>query len=138
MNENTSNTELMYQVKDIVAAYVSNNSLPAAELPRLISAAHAALSSLVHAHPSVPAVVEPLTPAVPIKKSVTNEHIVCLECGKGFVSIKRHLANGHNMTPDQYRERWGLPQSYPVVTPSYSERRSALAKESGLGRKAKI
>ncbi len=80
---------------------------------------------------------EPLTPAVPIKKSVTGEHIVCLECGLAFVSIRRHLANAHNMTPVQYRERWNLPQSYPVVTPAYSQRRSALAKEIGLGRKPK-
>jgi predicted transcriptional regulator len=131
------NTYLLYQVKDIVAAFVGNNSIAATDLPKLIISTHTALQGL-SASPLPEAANEPLRPAVPVKKSVTDEHILCLECGKGFVSIRRHLANAHHMTPDQYRERWGLPQSYPVVTPSYSIRRSALAKESGLGRKAKI
>lgn len=131
-----ANTELLHQVKDIVAAFVANNALGVAELPILISSTHAALRSLSDQQVQQTAAA-PLTPAVPIKKSVTPEQILCLECGKAFVSVRRHLANAHGMTPDQYRDRWSLPESYPVVATSYSDRRSALAKESGLGRRPK-
>jgi predicted transcriptional regulator len=134
MNELSQNLELLYRVKEIVAAYVSNNSLPASDLPKLIVASHAALHSLADPRLNTPASVDPLFPAVPIKKSVTPDRILCLECGKSFTSIKRHLANDHELTPQQYRTKWDLPEGYPMVAPAYSVRRSMLAKESGLGR----
>jgi predicted transcriptional regulator len=129
-----ASNELLYRVKDVVAAYVSNNSIAPTELPRLISSAHATLGSLTGVPTIEPVSAAPLTPAVPIKKSVTPDHVVCLECGKTFASIKRHLASSHELTPEQYRGRWDLPEGYPLVAPSYSVRRSALAKENGLGR----
>jgi predicted transcriptional regulator len=135
MNEDApASTELLYRVKDIVAAYVSNNLIPAADLPRLITSSHEALRSLTGALSNELVSEAPVAPAVPIKKSVTPDHLVCLECGKTFISIKRHLANAHQLAPDQYREKWSLQESYPVVAPTYSERRSNIAKQSGLGR----
>ncbi len=113
---------------------MSNNILPAADLPRLIASTHATLRSLSDMSPSTPLETGPLTAAVPIKRSVTPDPIVCLECGKSFTSIKRHLAKVHDLAPEQYRSKWNLPQGYPTVTPNYSTRRSALAKENGLGR----
>lgn len=135
MNEAApSNTELLYRVKDIVAAYVSNNSIPAADVPRLITSSYEVLCSLTGTPSPEPINAARPTPAVPIKKSVTPDHLVCLDCGQNYISIKRHLANAHQLTPEQYREKWALPKSYPVVAPTYSERRSTLAKENGLGR----
>jgi len=123
---------------DIVSAYVSNNSVPASDLPALISDVH---SALVRVTSGVAApMLEALKPAVPAKKSVTNEHIICLEDGKKFKSLKRHLRTQYNMSPEQYREKWGLPPDYPMVAPNYAEARSQLAKQMGLGqqrRKAK-
>jgi predicted transcriptional regulator len=118
---------------DIVAAYVSNNAVPAAHLPDLISSVHGSLNSLGGA--STPAPAEPLKPAVLVKKSVHDDHIVCLEDGKRFKSLKRHISSEHNMTPDEYRAKWGLPYDYPMVAPAYAAARSALAKASGLGQK---
>lgn len=120
---------------DIVAAYVSHNSVAAADLSKLIADTHAALRGL-GAAPSTE-VTEKLAPAVPIRKSVTPDFLVCLEDGKKFKSLKRHLATHHQLTPDQYREKWGLPQDYPMTAPSYSATRSALAKANGLGRTVK-
>lgn len=117
---------------DIVAAYVSNNPLPVGELPKLIGDIHAALKGI-----GTPA-VEPMIkqePAVSIKKSVTPDFIICLEDGKKFKSLRRHLQH-FNLTPDQYRQKWNLPADYPMVAPNYAATRSALAKASGLGRKA--
>ena len=118
---------------DIVAAYVSYNSVPPGGLPALIQSVHMALTSLG----AVEAVPEPvaLVPAVSIRRSITPEYLVCLDDGKKFKSLKRHLAS-HGMTPEQYRQKWGLPQSYPMVAPNYAAARSALAKKLGLGRKA--
>jgi predicted transcriptional regulator len=116
---------------DIVAAYVSNNPLPVAELPKLIGDIHAALKGI-----GTPA-IEPVIrqePAVPIRKSVTPDFIICLEDGKKFKSLKRHLQQ-FNLTPDEYRQKWNLPSDYPMVAPNYAATRSALAKSSGLGRK---
>ncbi len=117
---------------DIVAAYVSNNPVPVGELPKLIGDIHAALNGI-----GTP-VVEPIVkqePAVSIKKSVTPDFIICLEDGKKFKSLKRHLQH-FDLTPDQYRQKWNLPADYPMVAPNYAATRSALAKSIGLGRKA--
>ena len=116
---------------EIVAAYVSKNSVPAVELPGLIGDIHAALARLTAG--SVPAKIEAPKPAVPAKKSVTNDYIVCLEDGKRFKSLKRHLRTQYNMSPDDYREKWGLSADYPMVAPNYAQARSKLAKEMGLG-----
>ncbi len=115
----------------IVSAYVSNNTTPAAELPALISQIHSALVRLSSGQ-SEPA-PEPSKPAVPVKKSMTSDYLVCLEDGKKFKSLKRHLRTQYNMTPEQYREKWGLPPDYPMVAPNYAVARSQLAKKMGLG-----
>jgi predicted transcriptional regulator len=126
------NEDLVRLTSDVVAAYISNNAVPVASLPSLISEIHASLSKLGSA-PSEPA-EEPKKPAVPVKKSVTDDYIICLEDGKKFRSLRRHLTV-LGMTPDEYRARWGLPADYPMVAPSYAAARSALAKKMGLGRK---
>ncbi|MBN9074346.1 MAG: MucR family transcriptional regulator [Rhizobiales bacterium] len=120
---------------DVVAAYVSNNPVPISELPSLISDVYAALGR-VGGTPEV-VVAEKQKPAVNPKRSVHDEYIVCLEDGKKFKSLKRHLMTHYNMTPDQYREKWGLDASYPMVAPNYAAARSQLAKKMGLGRKRK-
>jgi len=116
---------------EIVSAYVSNNIVPASEIPSLINQVHAALSRVSGKSGDAPA--EQLKPAVSVKKSVTAEHIVCLEDGKKFKSLKRHLRTQYNMTPEQYREKWGLGADYPMVAPNYAAARSQLAKQMGLG-----
>ncbi len=119
---------------EIVAAYVSNNQVSPAELPGLIEMVRAALSTLGKP-PQKVAEPEPPTPAVSIKKSVTPDHIVCLDCGKSFKSLKRHILTHHQLTPDDYRQRWNLNASYPMVAPNYADARSQLALSMGLGRK---
>ena len=114
-----------------MSAYVSNNSLPASDLPTLINEVHAALIRATG--DLAPSVVEQLKPAVPTKKSVTNDFIVCLEDGRKFKSLKRHLRTRYNMSPEEYRDKWGLAPDYPMVAPSYAKARSTLAKEMGLG-----
>lgn len=121
-------------VSEIVAAFVSNNSLPAADLPSLIASVHNSFRQIL-APPEIAPIPEPKHPAVPIKKSVTDEFIICLEDGKQFRSLKRHLGSVYGMTPDQYRARWNLPKDYPMVAPAYSATRSQLAKKIGLGNK---
>ena len=116
---------------NIVSAYVSNNTVPSADVPNLISQVHAALKRVSGGQAAAP--TEPLKPAVPVKRSVTPEHIVCLEDGHKFKSLKRHLRTRYSMTPEQYREKWGLPPDYPMVAPKYAEARSQLAKQMGLG-----
>lgn len=116
---------------DIVSAYVSNNSVPASDLPNLIGEVHAALLRVTAG--SAPVVVETPKPAVPPKKSITNDYIICLEDGKKFKSLKRHLRTQYNMSPEEYREKWGLPADYPMVAPNYAQARSNLAKQMGLG-----
>lgn len=120
------------QVAEIVSAYVSHNTVSSADLPKLIASTYTAMGSLAAAPVEQPA--KPLDPAVPIKKSVTPDFIICLDDGKKFKSLKRHLA-GLGMTPDGYRAKWGLPLNYPMVAPNYSATRSALAKSNGLGLK---
>lgn len=128
------NGTLVGLAADIVSAYVSNNHATPADLVDLIASVHASLTTL-GAEPEAPQAA-PLIPAVPIRKSVTPDAIICLEDGKPFKSLKRHLRSSYDLTPDQYRTKWGLPADYPMVAPAYAAARSALAKSMGLGRKA--
>jgi predicted transcriptional regulator len=130
----TSDNDLIDLSTEIVSAYVSHNALSVTDLPRLISDVHNALRGL--RTDIEPELVEELKPAVPIRKSVANEYIICLEDGKKFKSLKRHLRTHYDLSPEQYREKWGLPADYPMVAPNYSATRSRLAKDNGLGRKA--
>ncbi len=130
MPEDEQRRELLEHTTRIVAAHVANNAMPAADLPRLIATVHETLATL---GPEEPA--RKPEPAVPIKQSVKPDYIVCLEDGKKQKMIKRHLKTAHDMTPDDYRKRWGLPRDYPMVAPNYAATRSALAKKIGLGRK---
>lgn len=115
----------------IVSAYVRNNTLETSELPDLIRSVHAALQDLSRPSEDEP---EPLKPAVPVKKSIYRDYLVCLEDGLKFKSLKRHLRSKYGLSPEEYRARWGLPADYPMVAPGYSEKRSKLAKKMGLGR----
>jgi predicted transcriptional regulator len=117
---------------EIVAAFVSNNPLPKSELPALIHAVHSAVERLAAGPESTPPQVEAKTPAVPIRRSITPDFLICLDDGKRFKSLRRHLA-GLGMTPAQYREKWNLPPDYPMVAPNYAAQRSELAKKIGLG-----
>ncbi len=128
MSESENFVEL---AAEIVSAYVSNNSVPAAELPALLADVHAAIARV--ATGAAAPQQEAAKPAVSPKKSITNEFIVCLEDGRKFKSLKRHLRTQYNMSPEQYREKWGLPPDYPMVAPAYAKARSALAKQMGLG-----
>ena len=119
---------------EIVSAYVSHNALSVNDLPRLIADVHTALRGLRSSRAPEP--VEELKPAVPVKKSVAADYIICLEDGKKFKSLKRHLRTHYDLSPEEYREKWGLPADYPMVAPNYSATRSRLAKDNGLGRKA--
>lgn len=132
--DNSTNA-LIELTADVVSAYVSNNPVPAGELPALIGQVHAALKGT--ANRVTPEKPEALKPAVPIRKSVTPDYIISLEDGKKFKSLKRHLSTHHGLTPDEYRAKWGLPADYPMVAPNYAASRSALAKTMGLGRKPK-
>jgi predicted transcriptional regulator len=129
--ENMASGNFIELTADIVSAYVSNNPVPAAEIPALINQVHSALQRVSSGQGETAA--EPLKPAVPVKRSITSEHIVCLEDGKKFKSLKRHLRTQYSMTPEQYREKWGLPPDYPMVAPNYAAARSELAKQMGLG-----
>ena len=129
-----NNEDLLELTASIVAAYVTRNNVPRSDLAGLIASTHSALSGLGGAAPAIAA--EPLVPAIAIRKSVTPEAIICLEDGKSFKSLKRHLSSKYDMSPEQYRAKWGLAADYPMVAPAYAEARSALAKSMGLGRKA--
>jgi predicted transcriptional regulator len=131
MSESTTSPNFIELSADIVSAYVSNNSVPAAELPALLSSVYAALSNTGQAQSQEPPAE--LTPAVPVKKSVTPDAVICLEDGKKFKSLKRHLRTTFDMTPEQYRAKWNLPADYPMVAPNYAKARSELAKTMGLG-----
>lgn len=120
---------------DIVAAHVSNNSVAVNDLPTLISNVHGALSALVAPAPVAPEVKQ--EPAVSIRASIKPDYVVCLEDGKKLKMLKRHLMTHYNMTPDQYRAKWGLPADYPMVAPNYAEQRRTLAKSIGLGTKGR-
>jgi predicted transcriptional regulator len=121
---------------DVVSAYVSNNTVSSSEIPGLISEVYSALMR-VSKGAAAAALAEPLKPAVPTKRSITTEYLVCLEDGKKFKSLKRHLRTQHQMTPDQYRAKWDLPADYPMVAPNYATARSQLAKQMGLGQQGR-
>ena len=123
--------ELLRMTTDVAAAYFSNNSLPSLQLPEVIRTIHESLTALRGGEAAAPA--EPPTPAVPVKKSVTPDYIVCLEDGRKLKMLKRHLRTAYDMSPEQYRQRWELPADYPMVAPNYARQRSRLAKEIGLG-----
>ena len=130
-NDSPGGSDLIERVSDIVSAYVAHNPVPVADLPKLIERVHSVLLEIdstgtVEDKPD-------LKPAISIRKSVTDDYIVCLEDGKKFKSLKRHLRTQYNMSPEQYREKWGLPPDYPMVAPNYAEARSQLAKKMGLG-----
>ena len=118
----------------IVAAFLSNNAMAIADLPSVIQSVHRALSDVLSPAPAP--VAEKPVPAVPVKKSVTPDYIICLEDGKKLKMLKRHLVTSYNLTPDAYRAKWGLPPDYPMVAPTYAAQRSSLAKAAGLGQKA--
>jgi len=134
MSDERASEELLTLTAEIVAAHVGNNPVPLADLPQLIEQVYRSLSS-VGAEPA-PAVERP-QPAVPIKKSVMPDYIICLEDGKKLKMLKRHLKTAYDITPEEYRERWGLPADYPMVAPNYAKQRSKLAKEIGLGTRAR-
>ncbi len=129
----TDKETLIALSSDIVAAYVKKNPVTRTNLPNLITNVHAALCGAELSERGGPATAQ--KPAVPIARSVTNDQITCLECGGKYKSIKRHLTATHGLTPDEYRSKWGLPSDYPMVAPSYSTKRSTVAKQIGLGRK---
>ena len=132
--ESAGNNEMLMELTaEVVAAYVSNNSLPVSDLPGLISDVYGALGR-TNSAPQAQAVEKP-KPAVPVKKSVTDDYIICLEDGKKFKSLKRHLMTHYSLSPEDYREKWDLPADYPMVAPNYAAARSRLAKQMGLGHK---
>ena len=126
--------EIIVLTSQIVSAYVSKNSLQASDLPALISNVYQSLKSLDQSQAAAEAAVD-LKPAVPVKKSVTPEYIICLEDGKKLKMLKRHLSSSYGMTPDEYRAKWGLPADYPMVAPNYAKQRSDLALKLGLGKR---
>ena len=128
-----SDTDVLRLTAKIVSAHIGKNRVAADALPQLIQSVHRSLATAGTAEPApAPA---PLTPAVPIRRSVFPDHIVCLEDGKRLKMLKRHLQASYGMTPQQYRQKWGLPADYPMVAPNYASHRSSLAKQAGLGRK---
>jgi predicted transcriptional regulator len=127
------NNEIISLTTRIVSAHIGNNSVPADQLPDLIREVHRALATVGQAEAE--AELTKSKPAVDVKRSVFSDHIICLECGQSLKMLKRHLAADHGMTPDEYRAKWGLPQTYPMVAPEYAATRSQLAKDAGLGRK---
>jgi predicted transcriptional regulator len=133
-NDSQGHEELIEIAAEVVSAYVSNNPLPASELPQLIRSVHGALSGLTGVV-AVQVKEEKLVPAVNPKKSVFDDHIICLEDGKKFKSLKRHLMTHYRLTPESYRDKWNLDANYPMVAPAYARQRSSLAREMGLGRK---
>jgi predicted transcriptional regulator len=135
MSESTTSPNFIELSADIVSAYVANNSVPVTELPALLGSVYAALTKATQGLQEE-AKVE-LVPAVPVRKSVTPDAIICLEDGKSFKSLKRHLRTTYDMTPEQYRAKWNLPADYPMVAPNYAKARSELAKTMGLGQQRK-
>ena len=134
MSEGSNQQGLLALTTEIVAAFVGNNAVAMGDVPALVSSVFQALRTTGEGQPEKS--VETLTPAVPIKKSVQHDFIVCLEDGKKLKMLKRHLATRYHMTPEDYRRRWGLSKDYPMVAPAYAAQRSELAKQIGLGRKA--
>jgi predicted transcriptional regulator len=133
-SDKISAEELLRMTTEVAAAYVSNNAVPAGQLSDVIRTIHISLTTLNQPGAGTPST--PPTPAVAVKKSVTPDYIICLEDGKKLKMLKRHLRSTYNMTPDEYRAKWGLPPDYPMVAPNYAAQRSAFAKKIGLGRTA--
>jgi len=131
MTDNPGESAYIELTAQIVSAYVGNNSVPSVEIASLIAQVHAALKRVSDGQ--ITAAPDPAKPAVPVKRSINSDYIVCLEDGKKFKSLKRHLRTQYKMTPEQYREKWGLPADYPMVAPNYAAARSELAKQMGLG-----
>ena len=127
-----SKAELLEMTTDIVASFVANNAIPAGGLPELLKNVHKTVQDLAS---DEPATAPRPDPAVAISKSITPDHIICLEDGRKLKMLKRYLRSRYDLTPDEYRARWGLPADYPMVAPNYAKKRSAFAKEIGLGRK---
>ena len=127
-----SKAELLEMTTDIVASFVANNAIPAGGLPDLLKSVHETVQDLASDEPAAPPRPDP---AVAISKSITPDHIICLEDGRKLKMLKRYLRSRYDLTPDEYRARWGLPADYPMVAPNYAKKRSAFAKEIGLGRK---
>jgi predicted transcriptional regulator len=123
--------EIIEMTAEIVAAYVENNTVPTGDLPGLIQSVHRALTGITAGPETVEA--PPKEPAVPVRRSITPDHLVCLEDGRKFKSLKRHLRTKYNMSPEEYRAKWSLPKDYPMVAPNYAKARSDLAKQMGLG-----
>jgi predicted transcriptional regulator len=124
-------SDVIEMTADIVSAYVGNNTVAAVDLPNLIQSVHRALAGVSAGVEA--AEVAPKEPAVPVRRSITADHLVCLEDGRKFKSLKRHLRTKYNMSPEEYRAKWGLPKDYPMVAPNYAKARSDLAKQMGLG-----
>jgi predicted transcriptional regulator len=124
-------SELIEMTTDIVSAYIGNNAIAAADLPSLIQSVHRALAEISSGEVATSS--EPQEPAVSVKKSITPDFLICLEDGRKFKSLKRHLRTKYDMSPDEYRAKWGLPRDYPMVAPNYAKARSELAKQMGLG-----
>jgi predicted transcriptional regulator len=133
MEKDMDRNEIIELTADIVSAYVSNNTIGASELPQIISDVHSALTRVSGGQPAPQR--EELKPAIAVKKSVTPDYIVCLEDGKKFKSLKRHIRTHYNLSPEAYREKWDLPHDYPMVAPNYASARSQLAKKMGLGQR---
>ncbi len=134
MPDNNDSEDLLGLTEKIVSSHDSNNSVASADLPELIRAVYAALGNVSTAGEAAPTP----EPAVPIKRSVTPNFVICLEDGRKLKMLKRHLKTAYNMTPVEYRKRWDLPSDYPMVAPKYAEKRSALAKKIGLGTKSQM
>jgi predicted transcriptional regulator len=134
MSENSNANDLLALTTEIVAAHVSNNTVSVSDLPQLINQVYQSLSTIGGHQPASP---ERPQPAVAIKKSVHPDYIICLEDGKKLKMLKRHLKTAYNMSPEEYRDRWGLPADYPMVAPNYAKQRSRLAKEIGLGTRSR-
>lgn len=136
MPDQTTHGDLLKLTAQIVSSHVSNNTVPQSDMPAMIEQVFRTLTGLGGGGATLSA--DRPTPAIPIKKSVTPEYIVCLEDGKKLKMLKRHLKTAYDLTPEEYRERWGLPADYPMVAPNYAKQRSRLAKDIGLGTKGKV
>jgi predicted transcriptional regulator len=135
MSESPTSPNFVELAADIVSAYVSNNSVPSADLPMLLNSIYAALTKTAQGESQESEAQ--LVPAVPVKRSITPDYLVCLDDGKKFKSLKRHLRTTYDLSPEQYRAKWGLPADYPMVAPNYAKARSELAKTMGLGQQRK-
>ncbi len=135
--EDAHEPRLIELATGIVSAYVAHNAVPVGDLPTLIRTIHSSLDRM-HSNLAPEPVVEAQQPAVSVRKSVTDDYIVCLEDGRKFKSLKRHLQSAYGLSPEQYRAKWNLPRDYPMVAPAYASRRSELARKIGLGRKPEV